>query len=136
MTRLKNWPSRFDALVGSVRGKPFEWGVHDCCMWASNAVLAITGSDPAAAWRGAYSTERQALSLIVRLGGLEQIGAKGGAEIPLALATVGDVGLVTWPDGTRALGVCGGSFWICAGDVGVASLPLEAASMVWGVGRE
>lgn len=136
MMRLRNWPSRFSALVESVRAQPFEWGTHDCCMWAANATLSITGADPAATWRGTYAGDRGALRLLDQLGGLESVGALTGPVIALPLVTVGDVGLVTWPDGTRSLGVCGGTFWLCAGDAGLISLPMDAASMAWGVGRE
>lgn len=136
MTRLRNWPSRFAALVDSARAQPFEWGQHDCCLWAANAVLAITGRDPGAPWRGAYRTTRGALDLLESIGGLEGAGALTGNPIQVALAAIGDVGLVRWTDGTESLAVCAGHSWLAAGDAGLVHLPLEAARCAWGVGRE
>ena len=134
--RLKNWPSRFAALVASVRARPFEWGKHDCCLWAASAVLAITGRDPGAQWRAGYRTGRAALLILGSIGGLEAAGAMSGRPIAPALACEGDVGLVTWPCGTRSLAVRSTDAWMCAGDAGLVFLPLDAASHAWGVGRE
>jgi hypothetical protein len=136
MTRLRNWPSRFAELVDRARSSPFAWGSHDCCLWAASATLAITGTDPAAHLRHTYFSERAGLKVLASIGGLEGAGALIGPSIPLALATVGDVGLVTWPDQTRSLAVRSMSTWMCAGDHGIVHLPLDAANMAWGVGRE
>lgn len=136
MIRKKNWPSRFAALVDLARPTPFAWGSHDCCLWAASAVLAITGEDPGAALRNTYFTAHAALHILESLGGLEGAGALMGTPIEPTHATVGDIGLVTWMDGTRSLGVRSMTTWMCAGDHGIEHLPLDAASHAWGVGRE
>ena len=136
MARLRNWPSRFAALVDSARLQPFEWGVHDCCLWAANAVLALTGADPAAAWRGRYSSAAGAMRFLEELGGLDGAGVCTGVQIAPALVMVGDVGRVTWPCGTESLAVCSGHDWMVAGECGLLRLSLDAASKAWGVGRE
>lgn len=136
MRRLGDWPSRFDRLVTATRELPFAWGHHDCCLWAASAVEALTGRDPAAQWRGAYDDARGALNLLEGLGGLEAAGAMTGMAIAVAMASVGDVGLVTWPDGTESLAVCSGHDWMCAGDDGLIRLPIACARSAWGVGRE
>lgn len=133
--RLRNWPGRLAELVDSARARPFEWGSHDCCLWAANAVQAITGEDPAAAWRGSYSTARGALETLDALGGLEGAGAMTGVPIEVPMAAIGDVGLVAWPDGVQSLAVCSGHCWMCAGELGLVNLDLAAASHAWGVGR-
>jgi len=135
MMRLKDWQSRFAALVAGARARPFEWGTHDCCLWAADAVQALTGRDPAAQWRGTYSSELGAFRIVFKLGGLPAIAALGGAEIDPALAVTGDVGTVRWPDGIVSLGVCGGDGrWMVAGDAGLVTLR-DCALRVWGVGR-
>ena len=134
--RLRNWPSRFAEHVESARARPFEWGSHDCCLWAASAVQAITGLDPGAAWRGTYTTAHRAMRLLESLGGLESAGALMGSSVDITRAAIGDVGLVTWPDGTESLAVCSGHSWLCAADTGLQRLPLDAARLVWGVGRE
>lgn len=134
MTRLKTWPSRFAALVAEAWVRPFEWGTHDCCLWSADAVQAITGEDPAAAWRGTYQCERGAARVLFRLGGLSAAGALAGAEIDPSLATTGDVGMVRWPDGIVSLGVCAGEGWLVVGDAGLVRL-MHRALRAWGVGR-
>lgn len=136
MRRLNNWLSRFAALVDTARARPFEWGAHDCCLWAASAVLSITGEDPAEAWRGGYRTERAAMRILRSLGGLTGAGSLCGVAIDVSLATVGDIGLVTWSDGVQSLAVCAGHTWMCAGSYGLEHLPLDAATAAWGVGRE
>lgn len=136
MGRLKNWPSRFAALVEEAREKPFAWGSHDCCLWAASATQALTGTDPAAHLRGTYRTGRAALHILEAIGGLEGAGALTGPAIPLGLATLGDVALVTWPDGIQSLAVRSMMTWMCAGEEGMVHLPLDAAIHAWGVGRE
>jgi hypothetical protein len=136
MKRLKDWPSRFAALVESARARPFEWGAHDCCLWAADAVKAVTGNDPAAPWRATYRTERAAMAILARLGGHAAVGALGGPEISPRLAIAGDVGLVRWTDGTKSLGVFGGHWWLCVADQGLTTMPIDAALRAWGVGRE
>lgn len=134
--RLRNWPSRFAELVDLARARPFEWGVHDCCLWAASAVLSLTGHDPAAQWRGAYDSARGALDLLDGVGGLEGAGALAGVPIEVAQAAIGDIGLVTWDDGTESLAVSAGHSWLCAGESGLEHLRIVAARRAWGVGRE
>lgn len=136
MPRLKDWPSRFAALVEESRSLPFAWGTHDCCLWAASAVLSITGRDPGAAWRRSYFTGFAALRILESIGGLAGAGALMGPEIAPALATEGDVGLVRWPCGTQSLAVRSTNGWMCAGDDGLIHLPHDAALRAWGVGRE
>lgn len=57
MNRLPNWDVRLAALIESRRNTPFEWGTHDCAMFAMDAVVAVTGRDPGAQWRGSYEDE-------------------------------------------------------------------------------
>lgn len=136
MMRLRNWPSRFAALVDRARATPFAWGSHDCCLWAASATLAITGTDPGAHLRHTYFTSRAALHILESIGGLEGAGALMGPAIELAAVTLGDVGLVTWPDGTQSLAVRSTTTWMVAGTHGLEHLPTDAARMAWGVGRE
>jgi hypothetical protein len=134
MTRLRDWPSRFAALVAGARARPFAWGSHDCCLWAADAVQALTGRDPAAQWRGTYSSELGAFRIVFTLGGLPAIAALGGVEIPPGLSVTGDVGTVRWPDGIVSLGVCGGDGrWLVVGDAGLVTLR-DCALRAWGVG--
>lgn len=45
----------------SIADKPFQWGVHDCLIFANDAVKAQRGTGWADEWVGGYATARQAL---------------------------------------------------------------------------
>lgn len=122
--RLKDWPSRLDATVRAAKAQPFAWGSRDCCLWAADAVLACTGHDPAAQWRGTYSAALGAMRLVDELGGLAAIGAMAGPEIPPNRATTGDVGLIQGITGREMLGVYSGQAWlVLAETVGFVTCP-------------
>lgn len=132
MTAQPNWHQRLDALVGASLRRPFVWGEHDCCLFAADAVLAITGTDPATGLRGTYRTEAQAQALLQQLGGLQAIGARAGQAVAPLMAQAGDVGLVN--DGQRdLLAVCTGPHWLAPCRRGLAVLPFNTASMAWRV---
>lgn len=133
MQRFKDWPSRLQALLDAAQGRPFEWGVHDCCLWAADAVLATTGVDLAVPWRGTYSTEGEAAALLDALGGLRALGALGGPECKPALAGAGDVGLIEH-GGRGWLAVHDGAAWICPTREGFVRWPTRAARCAWKVG--
>jgi len=137
MPRLKNWPSRLAAVVAVAQTAPFEWGAHDCCLWAADAVLACTGQDLAAAWRGTYSTAAGAAALLHDLGGLQAVAAMAGPAIEPALAGAGDVGLLPAPDDAarQCLAVHSGTGWLVVGSAGLLHCPPEAATSAWGVGH-
>jgi hypothetical protein len=71
MTRLTDWDIRFPHIIDAARRKPFEWGAHDCCMWAANVVQELTGIDYAQQYRGQYADETEALALLEAAGGIE-----------------------------------------------------------------
>lgn len=94
--RLQDWPERLAALVEARREAPFAWGSHDCVLFVADAILAVTGEDPAAAFRG-YASEEEA-ERILGAQGLEVTVAGALAEFgcgdcPPALAQRGDVAL-------------------------------------------
>lgn len=140
--RLKDWPSRFDAVLRAARRQPFAWGVHDCCLWAADAVLACTGADPAAAVRGTYADALAAWRLVEQFGGMQAIGAAAGPEISPRLAAAGDVGLATMAQGDQtdeqaareALVVHSGQVWLAAATQGLKIVPAAAVAYAWKVG--
>lgn len=135
MTRLPDWQDRLTALVAHAHRQPFAWGTHDCCLWAADAVLALTGRDPAADLRGRYADATGAMRALRAMGGL--LGAGRRAGIALAgpgHARDGDVALVS--DGRRPmLAVHAGAVWLVAATGGLHALPVSAARVTWGVGH-
>lgn len=99
MKRLPGWRSRLDAAIEEMRRTPFDWATgHDCALaLASKGILALTGEDVSAPYRGRYQTERGAL-LVLRKAGfqdLEELAASILPEVAVPFARVGDI--VTFP---------------------------------------
>lgn len=55
----------------------FQWGTHDCMLFAADWAQRLTGIDPAAQWRGSYASADAAEALIERHGGARGIVAAG-----------------------------------------------------------
>lgn len=109
MMRLPDWDVRLAAFIEARRNMPFAWGTNDCAMFAGDAVIAITGRDPFADWRGTYECEDSGamvqggapLGFIVD-GALRAFGAQP-AEV--CMAQRGDIVMVDVGN-QEACGVC------------------------------
>jgi len=133
MTRLPTWQTRFALLCIDRRVRAFEWGHHDCCLWAADAVHALTGQDFAADLRGTYATAAEASRVLKKLGGVRGIATEAlGDSVAPAFATVGDIVLME-QDGRELLAVCNGLEALCAGYAGLAPAGMEQAIAAWKV---
>lgn len=138
MSRLPDWPERLGAVLRAAPGRAFVWGGHDCALHASDAALAITGVDPAAAIRGRYGDYMGGMRLLAAEAGCRSLRAWADslyARVEVAMAQRGDWALVKWPatpdgrphhaltlvDGDRLSAACG------------VRLPLAAATICWRV---
>ena len=139
--RLADWEQRLGDYLAGERDGEFSWGTRDCVLFASGAVAAMAGEDPAAAIRGRYAT---------RIGALRKLHQEGAASVgelagmrfeaaPPAFARRGD--LVTTvgfgAGGIGALGVCVGRLAYFVGEEdgapGLVGLPLSAWTGAWRV---
>jgi hypothetical protein len=116
--------------------EPFRWGRADCVLLAADAVLVMTGWDPARDVRGRWHDARSAAALLRSGGGLEGwcttvLGPPGSPTE----AQRGDVVLV--PDGRRALalGVVAGVHIAVQGESGIVWYLADAVLAAWPVGR-
>lgn len=103
--RLPDWESRLAVYMRACRAREFEWGALDCALFIAGAVEAMTGVDPAAAYRGRYTTREGAAQALRNIGEgtlAKTIGALF-TECPTSHARRGDL---VWHDG--AIGVCMG----------------------------
>ncbi len=66
--KLPDWEQRLHDFIESRKTTPFEWGVNDCCLFASDALLAMTGVDIADKFRGKYDSEKSCIELIESFG--------------------------------------------------------------------
>lgn len=135
--RLENWPRLMNEHIANQMTSHFEWGVHDCLLFSASCVEAITGVDPAAKYRGTYSTALAAYRIMDTAGGIDHLidSCMGEVRRPLAFAQRGDV--VTMPDkkGRVAAGICLGNQCVFAGINGLQFINrCECDDQSWEVG--
>lgn len=134
MQKTPDWRLHFDAFLASRLRAPFVWGVNDCAIFAADAVLAMTGQDPAPAGLRGHRTARQATRSLHRHGELQGIATAAlGEPVLTADPAEGDVVLVR--TGKRqALAIAngqGGAFGPAA--AGLAVAPLSGPVLCWRV---
>jgi hypothetical protein len=115
--------------------RPWQWGVADCTTHAGDWVLALTGRDPVARWRG-YSTDLEAEDHIARAGGLLALWSDGLAGIMrrAEAAWPGDIGLIRMPgeDGEpiEIGAIFTGKRWSFRSPRGIGAVSLDPANVV------
>lgn len=134
--RLPDWPERLAALVEARRDARFAWGMHDCCSFAADAGVAVTGRDWLAPHRGQYADEAGA-DAIIGTDGLEALVAGllaefGARDCPPALAQRGDVALVM-SGNELTVGVVLGDVVAAPGLRRLAFVPCSAIQRAWSV---
>lgn len=114
--RVDDWPTALFELVEEYRFKEFQWGEHDCCLFAADCCIAVCGKDPAESYRGKYTTEIGAKrALKQQHGSVEAAFDACFARVDANLAQRGDVVLFD-------------------GDLGPTAGIQGAEGVVWSVG--
>lgn len=130
-SRYQDWPERLAAFIEERRYVPFAWGTNDCCMFAADALLAITGVDFADGLR-TYTTELGAARIIKGAGGMSCL-VKGLDLKPVGFANRGDLVLCHTENG-ETFGICtGDGLWCGAGRDAIAFRSMKEAFLAWGV---
>jgi hypothetical protein len=128
--KYSNWQSLLAEFCRQRETIPFAWGSNDCVLFAADCVLATTGVDHAAKFRG-YRTAVHAARLIKKLGGLEAIVTLAlGPSIPLHEVVAGDVVLIEI-ESTIALGIYTGSACIGPGKSGIIVVSRTQMVAAW-----
>lgn len=135
--RVSNWPHLLNEFIESRRSAPFAWGVNDCCIFACDAVLEITGIDPANDIRGTYEDASGAARVLVSYGGVEGVAQAralehGFQEVPVAMSQRGDVVIATMR-GHATMGICIGAEAAFVAETGLIFWPLKQCSRAWRV---
>ncbi len=74
LQRKEHWQTRdFHAFLLERVHTSFSWGINDCCLFAADAILAITGTDIANDFRGKYYDQESAFALIKSVTGGETV---------------------------------------------------------------
>lgn len=135
--RLPDWEQRLSEYIMALSDDPvFIWGERDCAMAAADAVLAMTGVDILAAFRGKYSTAAGSVRALKRYGtgDLRTTFDTLLPERPIGMARRGDV---VMHEG--AIGICMGAFALFVGAEngtdGLLRVPRAEWSHAWGVGE-
>lgn len=120
--RKPDWPEVMAALIEDRRKAAFSWGEHDCALWAADMVLALTGDDLAAEYRGTYDDERGALQIIRDAGGMR--GLVNLPEKHPGLAQRGDVVLAV-VESRETFGIADVGGWWAPGANGLVFRPMS-----------
>lgn len=128
--RLSDWEDRLaDYLIG-IRDMPHTYGSHDCALHGANSVLAMTGDDFGAPFRGRYHTELGAARALRKYGAgtLDATFSAHFEDVLPALARRGDIVLAQ-----GSIGVCIGGEAIFAGNDGSERIGRAAWTRAWRV---
>lgn len=141
MIRYENWHALLGAHIKAAARRPFSWGEFDCCTFACDGIMAMTGVDPMADLRGRYTTAIGAARALKAFagGGLDEAaehiaGLLCAKEIAALSAARGDCVLADTGNGP-ALGLVGmnGRHGLFAGPVGLTQIPLRNCRRAWRV---
>lgn len=138
LKRFSDWRRRFEEAVDEIKSRPFAWGDHDCGPGlAGRLVLALTGVDCTAQYRGSYDSAASALR-VMRDAGFDNLGDLVAAILPevhVSQASIGDVAAIAddSPFG-YALGVVNGDRIFVLRADGIGTVDLLAAQRAFKVG--
>lgn len=110
--RHNDWPALMAEAIKKAGKQGFSWGENDCCLFACDVVLAITGVDYAEEFRGRYKTEIGAARALKNIGAgslIDTVDKIVGERKPLARAMRGDF-VLTSQNGNDMLGICLGEY--------------------------
>jgi hypothetical protein len=150
LKRTTHWLTReLDSFLRQSKSVPFAWGSNDCCLFAANAIEAMTGVDIADDFRGKYADESSAFALIasvtggttvadaaawcVKKHGLSEWLDAAARPLPL-MAKRGDL-VVVENAGRLIAGVVdlSGKFVACMGESGTLSISVRRVTRAWHV---
>jgi len=131
---MTDWTALLATFINGRLNIPFTWGEHDCALFLADWILARTGHDYAAPFRGRYKTAIGSKRALKRLGynSLEQVitSALGEPLTTPLLGQRGDAVLVDTDEGPAA-GVVFAAGIAVQGETGIVSLPLGRAICAW-----
>lgn len=134
MMRLQDWEPQLVAYLRDSVLRPFKDGEHDCALFSAGGVLAMTGRDYAAPYRGRYTTQRGGIRILRRDGFRDHIALAAAqfSERPVAFARPGDLAVVK-ADAGDALGIVQGEGIYLLAREGLTVVPLLVATRVFEV---
>lgn len=137
MKRKEDWPEILAAFIHERRAMPFAWGSNDCCLFSADAILAMTGVDLMAGYRGKYSSALSAVRAFKAVGGLESgvvascKSAGFDERANINFAQRGDLVLWGTPTHGPAMGICLGVFGVFASTKSAVEIPTAQCRRAW-----
>ena len=129
--RVQQWPQRLYAVIEESISKTFQWGEHDCSLFALDCVDAMCDTEIASEWRGKYETEQEAYELLESVGGFDAVAESYGfKKVDILQATRGDIAFI---NNHQALGIVVGDQIVATGPTSLVSVPLDSAEIFWSV---
>ncbi len=115
--RHPQWTTRLPETLKNTINRPFVWGEHDCCLFASDCVIAVCNFDPCERIRGRYKTKTGAFRVLQKeFGTLDGAVSRFFDEIPTNEAGRGDIVMFEGDEG-ETLGVLwAGKLWAVSTD--------------------
>ncbi len=130
--RVDGWPEILHAEIESARDKPFVWGKCDCCLFAANVVMAMTGNDYASEFRGKYNTAKGSAKALIKYGH-KTLSSTMNEKLPsVRFPKRGDV-VMAIVSGEEALGICIGAMCVFKAPDGVVQMPVCDIAAAWEV---
>ena len=78
--RHPDWQIRIITTIQAATERPFCWGENDCCLFVADVCLAACDKDPAAHYRGRYTTEIGAKRVLAKTHGSISARASSGTS--------------------------------------------------------
>lgn len=134
LRRLEGWEARLNVYVEASRHRPFDWGKHDCALFAAGAIEAVTGTPlvDIPAYSGVYEAAR-ALKCMGHRDVIDLANAHLRPWQSVLMARRADIALLSTEHGL-SLGVVLGASVAGPGVDGLMFSPLQQASKAWRVG--
>ena len=128
--RRHDWADRMFSVIDAHQSVSFEWGVNDCCLFATRVIDAMTDGDIAEQILTRYHDEPTGKALIAEYGSLQAVTTHYYGEPSSERPTRGDLVLVDGGLGD-ALGICVGGYVLCMGPDGLRKLPRSEIRACW-----
>ena len=142
MTRSDDWQARLEAFLSKHQFDSFHYGRWDCCLFVCDAIREMTGIDPAAAFRGSYSSQVEARRAVRAYGTTVQAVVEavavqyGMPETGVLHARRGDVALLRrncGRDYSLGLVALNGYEIVLTSSMGLWRMPVATAVRAWHV---
>ena len=130
--KCEGWEKVLREYIEEAKNATFEWGEHDCCLFAARYVDAVTGTEHTKEWHGRYRTEAEAYALMATRGMAGPIAIADANLRRKDVARAGRGDIVSFEGG--AIGICAGRYsYFFVESKGLSALPTLKCKNAWEV---